>query len=80
MRHALFLLIASVGRQGTVEEIGVIRLEAGKPVGVYVEYTNTKPPAGPEADRSQPALMRGVVSVAFLPPANTRLNILTRRE
>ena len=51
-----------VNRQGTVEEIGVVKLEANKPVDVYVEYTNTKPPAGPESDRSQPALMRGVVS------------------
>ena len=49
--------------QGTVEELGLIELEAGKPVDVYVEYTNTKPPAGPESDRSQPALMRGVVSI-----------------
>ncbi|EMD34486.1 glycoside hydrolase family 3 protein [Gelatoporia subvermispora B] len=46
--------------QGTVEEIGTIHLTAGKPVDVMVEYTNTKPPEGPEADRSQPALMRGV--------------------
>lgn len=46
-----------------MEELGLIELEAGKPVDVYVEYTNTKPPAGPESDRSQPALMRGVVSI-----------------
>ncbi|KAI0811117.1 putative beta-glucosidase from glycoside hydrolase family GH3 [Irpex lacteus] len=46
--------------QGTVEEKMVIRLEAGKSVDVRVEYTNTKPPEGPESDRSQPALMRGV--------------------
>ncbi|PSR75116.1 hypothetical protein PHLCEN_2v9301 [Hermanssonia centrifuga] len=46
--------------QGTVEEKGLVDLEAGKPVDVYVEYTNTKPPSGPESDRSQPALMRGV--------------------
>ncbi|KAH8102834.1 putative beta-glucosidase from glycoside hydrolase family GH3 [Cristinia sonorae] len=46
--------------QGTVEEKASILLEAGKPVDVLVEYTNTKPPEGPEADRSQPALMRGV--------------------
>ncbi|KAJ3558052.1 hypothetical protein NM688_g1141 [Phlebia brevispora] len=45
--------------QGTVEEIGVVKLEANKPVDIYVEYTNTKP-VGPESDRSQPALMRGV--------------------
>ncbi|CDO74858.1 hypothetical protein BN946_scf185004.g8 [Trametes cinnabarina] len=46
--------------QGTVEEMGMVFLTAGKPVDVVVEYTNTKPPEGPEADRSQPALMRGV--------------------
>ncbi|GJE97941.1 glycoside hydrolase family 3 protein [Phanerochaete sordida] len=46
--------------QGTVEEKAVVSLEGGKPVDLYVEYTNTKPPGGPEADRSQPALMRGV--------------------
>ncbi|KAI0340159.1 putative beta-glucosidase from glycoside hydrolase family GH3 [Trametopsis cervina] len=46
--------------QGTVEEKAVIKMEAGKSVDVRVEYTNTKPPTGPEADRSQPALMRGV--------------------
>ncbi|KAI0373363.1 glycoside hydrolase family 3 protein [Pilatotrama ljubarskyi] len=46
--------------QGTVEELGTISLTAGKPVDILVEYTNTKPPEGPEADRSQPALMRGV--------------------
>ena len=41
--------------------MGTISLTAGKPVDILVEYTNTKPPEGPEADRSQPALMRGVV-------------------
>ncbi|KAJ3480529.1 hypothetical protein NLI96_g8280 [Meripilus lineatus] len=46
--------------QGTVEEKGMIALTAGVPADIYVEYTNTKPPEGPEADRSQPALMRGV--------------------
>ncbi|KAI0350104.1 glycoside hydrolase family 3 protein [Trametes cingulata] len=46
--------------QGTVEELGTVSLTAGKPVDILVEYTNTKPPEGPEADRSQPALMRGV--------------------
>ncbi|KAI0648215.1 glycoside hydrolase family 3 protein [Trametes meyenii] len=46
--------------QGTVEELGTVSLVAGKPVEVVVEYTNTKPPEGPESDRSQPALMRGV--------------------
>lgn len=48
-------------RQGTVEEVGVVSLTAGRPVNVSVEYTNTRPPDGPEADRSQPALMRGLV-------------------
>ncbi|KAI0668559.1 glycoside hydrolase family 3 protein [Trametes maxima] len=46
--------------QGTVEELGTVSLVAGKPVEIVVEYTNTKPPEGPESDRSQPALMRGV--------------------
>ncbi|KAH9951408.1 glycoside hydrolase superfamily [Amylocystis lapponica] len=46
--------------QGTVEEIGLVQLTAGKSVDILVEYTNTKPPEGPEADRSQPALMRGM--------------------
>jgi len=46
--------------QGTVEEMGVVDLVAGKSIDIMVEYTNTKPPEGPEADRSQPALMRGV--------------------
>ncbi|THH27625.1 hypothetical protein EUX98_g6566 [Antrodiella citrinella] len=46
--------------QGTVEEKASINLVTGQPVDVLVEYTNTKPPEGPEADRSQPALMRGV--------------------
>ena len=56
-------ILNGVRSQGTVEELGLIELEAGKPVDVYVEYTNTKPPAGPDSDRSQPALMRGVVSI-----------------
>lgn len=38
-----------------------MQLEAGKPVEIVVEYTNTRPPEGPESDRSQPALMRGLV-------------------
>ncbi|KAI0075819.1 putative beta-glucosidase from glycoside hydrolase family GH3 [Panus rudis PR-1116 ss-1] len=46
--------------QGTVEEKATINLDADKAAEIYVEYTNTKPPEGPEADRSQPALMRGV--------------------
>ncbi|TBU29076.1 putative beta-glucosidase from glycoside hydrolase family GH3 [Dichomitus squalens] len=46
--------------QGTVEELGTVSLTAGVPVDILVEYTNTKPPEGPESDRSQPALMRGV--------------------
>ncbi|KAL4246517.1 glycosyl hydrolase 3 family protein [Abortiporus biennis] len=46
--------------QGTVEEKAIIDVVAGKSLDVYVEYTNTKPPEGPETDRSQPALMRGV--------------------
>lgn len=54
-------------RQGTVEEISVVKLEANKPVDVYVEYTNTKP-ASIDQDRSQPALMRGVVSTTPFDP------------
>ncbi|CAL1703814.1 unnamed protein product [Somion occarium] len=46
--------------QGTVEEKATVTLESDKPAHIYVEYTNTKPPAGPESDLSQPALMRGV--------------------
>ncbi|KAH9923997.1 putative beta-glucosidase from glycoside hydrolase family GH3 [Epithele typhae] len=46
--------------QGTMEELGAVSLEAGKPVDIMVEYTNTNPPDGEESDRSQPALMRGV--------------------
>ncbi len=49
-----------------MEELGTISLTAGKPVDILVEYTNTKPPSGPEADRSQPALMRGVVRYPVL--------------
>ena len=58
----------TVRRQGTVEEIGEVQLEAGKPVDLVVEYTNTRPPEGPESDRSQPALMRGLVCDVRLPP------------
>lgn len=50
-------------RQGTVEEMGTLDLVAGQSIEIMVEYTNTKAPEGPEADRSQPALMRGVVGV-----------------
>ncbi|EED79163.1 hypothetical beta-glucosidase from glycoside hydrolase family GH3 [Postia placenta Mad-698-R] len=46
--------------QGTVEEMGTLDLVAGQSIEIMVEYTNTKAPEGPEADRSQPALMRGV--------------------
>ena len=35
--------------------MGTVSLTAGKPVDILVEYTNTKPPEGPEADRSQRA-------------------------
>lgn len=42
--------------------MAVIKFAAGEPADIVVEYTNTKPPAGSEADISQPALMRGVVS------------------
>ena len=53
-----------------MEEKATVALDADKAVKVYVEYTNTKPPQGPEADRSQPALMRGVVS-KFYPSRNS---------
>lgn len=46
--------------QGTVEETGVVELQAGKPVEIVVTYTNTRPPSVQEKNRSQPALMRGV--------------------
>ncbi|KZT03419.1 glycoside hydrolase family 3 protein [Laetiporus sulphureus 93-53] len=46
--------------QGTIEELGLVDLVAGKAAEISVEYTNTKPPEGAEADNSQPALMRGV--------------------
>lgn len=49
-------------RQGTIEEMAVLKLFAGKAADVVVEYTNTKPASDTEADISQPALMRGVVS------------------
>lgn len=45
--------------------MGTVSLTAGQPVDILVEYTNTKPPVGSETDRSQPALMRGVVSILF---------------
>lgn len=49
-----------------MEEKAVVNLTAGKAAKVYVEYINT--PAPPDSanegkkDRSQPALMLGVVS------------------
>ncbi|KAF5376574.1 hypothetical protein D9757_008256 [Collybiopsis confluens] len=51
--------------QGTIEEKATIQLEAGKPVEVLVEYTNTRPSpdednGGKSAPESQPALMRGL--------------------
>lgn len=42
-----------------------------------VEYTNTKPPEGPEADRSQPALMRGVVSTRTVLYPYAAINVLS---
>ena len=46
-------------------------VEAGVSINVMVEYTNTPPPDGAESDLSQPALMRGVVSIpAFELPLN----------
>ncbi|TFK72570.1 glycoside hydrolase family 3 protein [Pluteus cervinus] len=50
--------------QGTVEEKATVPLEAGVPVDVLVEYTNTTAPDGAdengESRNAQPALMRGV--------------------
>ncbi|KAG8835364.1 hypothetical protein FRC17_003847 [Serendipita sp. 399] len=46
--------------QGSTEETGVADLKAGETVEVVVQYTNTRPPSAQEANRSQPALMRGV--------------------
>ena len=53
-------------RQGTVEEKATVNVEAGKPIDIYVEYTNTPPPDSTQADMSQPGLMRGVVSIRLL--------------
>jgi beta-glucosidase len=50
-----------IDSQGTVEETAVVDLKAGEPVEIVVFYTNTRPPAGGDVNRSQPALMRGVV-------------------
>jgi beta-glucosidase len=53
--------------QGTIEEKATISLTAGKSVDLLVEYTNTAPLDGDdekgEGRLSQPALMRGVVSI-----------------
>ena len=49
--------------QGSAEEKATIHLEAGKPVQISVEYTNTLPPNSGGRSISQPALMRGVVSM-----------------
>ncbi|KAI4518352.1 glycoside hydrolase family 3 protein [Schizophyllum commune Loenen D] len=49
--------------QGTIEEKAVVDLEAGKPVRLNIEYTNTPPPdqdSNDERRNAQPALMRGV--------------------
>lgn len=59
-------------RQGTIEEKASINMEGGKPVDILVIYTNTPPPDGDddkgEGRLSQPALMRGVVSVINTAP------------
>lgn len=44
-----------------MEEKAIVNLTAGKPVKVFVEYNCTAPPTEGKKDRSQPALMRGVV-------------------
>ncbi|KZV61870.1 glycoside hydrolase family 3 protein [Peniophora sp. CONT] len=46
--------------QGTVEEKAVVNVEAGKPLDVLIEYTNTPPPDSEQTDTSQPGLMLGV--------------------
>ncbi|PPQ81597.1 hypothetical protein CVT26_013572 [Gymnopilus dilepis] len=50
--------------QGTIEEKASVNVKAGKPVDIFVLYTNTPPPDGDdengEGRLSQPALMRGV--------------------
>ncbi|KAG8855732.1 hypothetical protein FRB91_001846 [Serendipita sp. 411] len=46
--------------QGSMEETAVVDLKTGETVEVVVHYTNTPPPSAQKANRSQPALMRGV--------------------
>ena len=56
--------------------MGDVELTAGKAVRILVEYTNTSPPDGPEADRSQPALMRGMVSKVLYLRVHLVLNLI----
>ncbi|KAG8904325.1 hypothetical protein FRB99_001910 [Tulasnella sp. 403] len=46
--------------QGTIEEKAIVDVTAGKPLKIYIEYTNTVAGDGGKEDLSQPALMRGV--------------------
>ena len=56
-----------------------MKLEAGKAVDIYVEYTNSKPPSGGKEDRSQPALMLGVVRIPPHQSLCTQLMRTTQR-
>ena len=59
--------LTTAHRQGTVEEKTIINVTAGVPLKVLVVYTNVFNDDGAERDLSQPALMRGVVSLGFIP-------------
>ena len=69
----LICIVASahiiIDSQGTAEEKAVVKLKAGRPVEIGVDYLNTSPPPGPNDDLakriSQPALMRGLVRGTF---------------
>lgn len=50
-------------RQGTVEETAVVELKAGEPVEIVIQYNTARGPMEGELDRSQPALMRGLVRI-----------------
>lgn len=55
--------LTSLRSQGTVEEKAIVNLTAGKPVKIYVEYTNTALPAGNKKDISNPAVLHVVVGL-----------------
>ena len=51
----------------------MVDVQAGKPLDIYVEYTNTPPPDATQTDMSQPGLMLGVVSIPLNFAVFTRL-------